>query len=252
MDTNDLQHLTDDVAAEHAAALADHASRRGFLRALGFGGLAAGAAAAGGSLLSGVASAADTTTTVGVVPIATGTTTTAVPATTTTAPPRSPTTDDLRIIAFVQSIELAIVQVYANAESSAKLDPAVLAPVATFREHHREYADAFTSLAGTATVGLVNQSFVKKYGAPLISTSDPKVLLQGLLTVERVMTATYESYLSQIASTSLANLVASIMAIEGRQAVVLGQALGLPLAQLSPSFQNIDGAAKPADFPITL
>jgi hypothetical protein len=254
VDTNNLQHLTDEVAAAHAAAMAEHRSRRGFLRAaIGLSGLAAGAAATSGSLLSGVATAADDTTTAS-IPVEPGSTSTtpqtSLPASTTVAPPRAPTNQDLVSVAFLQSIEQAIVQVYRNAEASAKLDPAVLFPVATFREHHTEYGNSFTALAGTSTVGATNQTFLQKYAAPMLSTSDPKALLEGLLKVEQIMTATYQSYLPQISSTTMANLVASIMALEARHAVVLGQALGQDATKLVPSFQNVDGACTPATFPI--
>jgi hypothetical protein len=56
--------------------------------------------------------------------------------------------------------------------------------------------------------------------------------------------------LGELHGTDAAALVASILPIEARQAVVLGEAIGLPLAETVPELESTDASLDPGDFPI--
>ena len=254
MDLNRLRRLAAEVDDEHREAMrtihddvgtavfdADEqarANRRGFLRRLGVGGtvLTVGTTAV---VLTARGAGAQTTTAPG----------TTVPATTTTLPPKQPTNEDLVILAYAQSLELAAVEAYKLA--APKLAGSAVLPVAvTFAAHHEQHAQAFGGLAGKAALGIANQSIIEAFGPRLESARTEAEVLRIAWELETAAASTYVAVLGEIESTNSAATIASIQPIEARHAAVIGQALELPLSELAPAFVSADDAALPADYPI--
>jgi hypothetical protein len=257
VDLNRLRRLAAEVDDEHREAMrtihdqvgdtifgADEATRetrRGFLRGLGLGG-AVVTVGTSSIALSSVTAAAQTTTTAG------GPTTTAAPTTTTTSPPKQAEGEDLVILAYAQSLELAAVEVYKLALPKVSAD---VLPIATaFGGHHEQHAQAISGLAAKAALGEANRTVVNEFGRRVSAASDQTAALRVAFELETAVASTYLAALGELRSTNPATSLASILPIEARHAVVLGQAIGLDLDEISPTFETTDDALPPADNPI--
>ena len=239
MDVTRLRRLLREVDDEHRDTMrtvtdelttaAHGASRRAFI-----GGSFAigGAAAAVLGPPAGVAAAAD--------------------APTTTAAPKPPQAADLPLLAFAQSLELAVAQVYVAAAATGKLAVEVVAVATTFERHHREHAQAIAGLAGKAATGLANPKLVKEYGDKVAAAKSQADILTIAFQLETAAASTYAYALSVIVGTNPAATIASIQPIEARHAVVLGQVLGRPLIDLAPSFESnaLRDAIDPTKYPV--
>jgi hypothetical protein len=252
MDLNRLRRLANEVDDEHRDAMATitddlvaaivdvtpavAANRRAFLR--GGAVVTAGAVTLAVGPLVTSASAADATTT-------------SAKATTTTAPPRQASDDDAKLLGFAQSIELAVVKVYQAAIDSSRLSSAVAGIATLFQSHHLAHANAVASLAGRFAPGRANAALLVKVNPKLSTTNTEADWLKVAFDLETAAAATYTFALGAIAGTDPAALVASIQPIEARHAMVFGDALGVPINQLVPSFEPSDakgGALSPTDY----
>jgi hypothetical protein len=226
------------AAGDDAAA----ASRRSFLRGLGLGGTALTVGAT--AVAVGVSRAGAQTTTTA------GETTTTVPATTTTAVPKAPTDEDVVILVFAQSLELALVELYDAAISSGKLTEDVLPTVAAFREHHLQHAQAYAGLAGKAALNRPNQAFLDETMPTVEEASDQAAVLGCLFDLENAAANSYTAALAEVRGLNPATAMANILPIEARHAVVLGEALGLPLDEYVPAFEDPEQGLDRDQFPI--
>jgi len=183
----------------------------------------------------------------------TGSPTTTSPAaatTTTTSPPDKPQPTDLVFLSFAQSVELAAVQAYGVALSSTLLGDAVAEPARAFQRHHLDHAQAFAGMAGKTATGVANQSLLAAFGTELQGAANEGQLVRAMFAIEMAAAATYTAGLAQILGTDPASLVASILPIESRHAVVLGAALNLDVNEYSPVFEPVTGALTPEQYPI--
>lgn len=265
MDWKRLRRLAAEVDDEHREAMrAIHddlgdaifgtgeqgkASRRRFLQGLGLGGTVLTVGATGVALAARSAGAQTSTTTGGPTTTATGgPTTTAVPATTTTLPPKHPSQEDMVALAFTQSIELAVAKGYELA--IPKLGAEML-PVATaFGGHHQQHGQAMAGLAGKLATNTANQSLLAEFEPLFADAPDEAATLKILFTMENAAASSYTAMLGQLTGTNGSQLVASILPIEARHAVVLGQAVDLGLDELSPSFEDPTKAVTIGQYPI--
>jgi hypothetical protein len=255
-----LQRLAAEVDRDQQAMLADahaaderDASRRRFLRNLALGGTAAGAAVAVAPFLAGVAAAQDASTTTASATGSTtntGATTTTIPATTTTTAPAQPTTEDKVTLAFIQSLELALAQLYTTAIATTLFSDAVAVVVAEFGSHHRQHGQLMAGMAGKAALGIANETLLAKYTPVIQAAKSEADLLQVCFTIETAAAASYTAVLGQIVGTDPAARLSSIGPIEGRHAVVIGEALGLTLPDYLVAFEPTNLAISPFDYPI--
>jgi hypothetical protein len=274
VDLNRLRRLAADIDVEqreamrafhersqHAAGAPDasRASRRRFLQGLGLGGaaLTVGAAAI---VVPAVAAGAQTSTTTTGGPGSTtstsaggtGSTTTvgATPSTTTTTTlPFDATDEDLTVLNYAQSVELAMVDVYVAA--APKLVGSDILPIAlAFAAHHNQHGQAYGGLAGKAALGVANASILAAYEPRMTSASGEQDVLKVLFDLENAAASTYVTVLNQLRATNPATTVASVLPIESRHAAVIGQALNLPLEQQSPTFETTSNAFTADQYPI--
>jgi rubrerythrin len=277
VDANRLRRLAAEVDREHRAAMGDVRAelertldRRALVRRLGgFAVTVAGISVAipalataadaqqsttivGGqtaTTLTGGQGGTSGTTVAGVSP--TGSPTSAPQATTTTTlPPSRPQPTDIVFLSFAQSVELAAVQAYGLALNSTLLSDAVATVASAFQSHHRDHAQAFAGSAGKAATGLANQSLLTAFGPQFQAASSEAQVLQAAFAVEMAAASTYTAALAQIIGTDPAYLVGSILPIEARHAVVLGQALNLDVSTYSPVFETAANALTPDQYPI--
>lgn len=216
--------------------------RRAVPRRAALTGLAGGVI--GGLLRSTVADAQEETTTTAEA----GSGETTVPQTTTTAPPRRPTDADRQLLAFANTLELAVAELYGAALTSGALDEDTTAIADAFADHHREYAEAIAGLIGSDAPNVANEAIVRSLRRSF--DGDQESVLEAAFELETAAAATHLALLAELEGTDGAALVASIHPIEARQACVLGEAAEAPLADTVPELETTDAALDPEEFPI--
>jgi hypothetical protein len=172
---------------------------------------------------------------------------TTAPGTTTTAPPRRPTDADRELLAFANTLELAAAELYGSALAAGTLDDDTTAILVGFADHHRQYAEAIAGLIGSDAPNQANEAVVRAFARDF--EGDQESILQAAYELETAAAATHLVLLSELQGVDGAALVASIQPIEARQAVVLGELVGLPLAETVPELESTDAALDPDEFP---
>jgi hypothetical protein len=187
---------------------ADSALRRRLL-GIGLGGAAV-------SLLPFLVGRASATTT-------TGSTSDTTPATTTTAPPKRPTDDDVSLLGFAQSVELAARDLYDVALSNKGFDADQRAVIATIRESHDAYAASLSAILGrlapqkpNPVVDSLQSSFAGETSA----------VLDAAYQLESTAVATHVDILGKLQGIDGAALIASILIVEARHGTVIASLNG--------------------------
>ena len=151
------------------------------------------------------------------------TTSTSTPATTTTAPPKRPTDDDVALLGFAQSVEIAARQLYDVALGTKGFDDNQRAVVATIRESHDAYAAALSGMLGREAPQTVNPIFddlESSFGG------DASAVLGAAYAFESTAVATHTDILRSLQGTDGAALIASILIVEARHGTVLAHLAG--------------------------
>lgn len=184
-------------------APADSALRRRLL-GIGLGGAAL-------SLLPFLMGRASATTT-------TGSTSDTTPTTTTTAPAKRPSTDDVTLLGFAQSVELAVRDLYDVALGTSGFDADQRAVIATIRESHDAYAASLSAILGRLapqTPNPVVDSLSSSFAG------ETSTVLAAAYTLESTAVATHTDILGKLQGTDGATLIASILIVEARHGTVL-------------------------------
>lgn len=184
-------------------APADSALRRRLL-GIGLGGAAL-------SLLPFLMGRASATTT-------TGSTSDTTPTTTTTAPAKRPSTDDVTLLGFAQSVELAARDLYDVALGTSGFDADQRAVIATIRESHDAYAASLSAILGRLapqTPNPVVDSLSSSFAG------ETSTVLAAAYTLESTAVATHTDILGKLQGTDGATLIASILIVEARHGTVL-------------------------------
>jgi hypothetical protein len=180
----------------------------------------------------------------------TGSTGTQTAGTTTTTVPKRPTTSDTVLLGFAQSLEYAAAELYDQAAPVLKGDISLI--TTEFRVHHEGYAEQIGALLGRRAPGVANATLIAERTAAFGARAQPAVL-RAMYELEISLASSYSVVLGDLKGTDGAALVASIQPIEARQAVVLGQALGLGPEQLMPLLEGQETGATaltPSAYPI--
>ncbi|MEO7371471.1 MAG: ferritin-like domain-containing protein [Ilumatobacteraceae bacterium] len=140
------------------------------------------------------------------------------PATTTTAPPKRPGGDDVALLGFAQSVELAARNLYDVALATKGFDDDQRAVIATIRESHDAYAAALSGFLGRQAPQSVDPIF-----DDLKSTfgGDTASVLEAAAGIESTAVATHLDILGKLQGTDGAALIASILIVEARHGTVL-------------------------------
>lgn len=219
-----MTNIVDDLAEVHLGTTEDatSASRRRFVRNLGLG----GAIALGGAVVP-VTALAD-----------------AAAAQTGTSGAKSNIPDaDLKILEFVQGIELALEAAYGLAVDTRYLDSANAEMCRAFSRHHVAHAAALATLAGKAnTVTAPNSKLVAALSPQIKAATSQNGVLQVMQSMEQSAAATYLEAIGAIGSWWVAASASSISPIEAQHAAVLGQTIGMPTDQWLPPVQTTASA----------
>ena len=139
-------------------------------------------------------------------------------ATTTTAPPKQPTDDDVALLGFSESVELAARDLYDVALGTKDFDDNTRAVIATIRESHDAYAASLSAILGRQAQQTVNPVFdtvQSSFGG------DMKSVLDAAYAFESAAVATHTDVLGKLQGTDGASLIASILIAEARHGTVL-------------------------------
>ena len=158
---------------------------------------------------------------------------------TTTAPPKQPTKSDIAILQFAHGIELAMNVLYTKASAAAGKDLKIVLDL--FGGHHLAYAQSLAGLLGRSAPTTQNASFYTAFLSAASSGSDAE-LAGTFLSLENSLVKTHLGVLGTITGTDGAQLVASIISVQGRHAAVLAS-----LAGKKGLGDILDNAAEPLD-----
>jgi len=204
-------------------------SRRSFVRNLGMGAVAFGAVTASGVALASGAGAV-----------------------TATSEPPELGESDRQILRFLQSVELAGAAAYGVAIDSGKLGSEAVETLRTFQHYHRDHAQAFGALLDSALqVSVPNPGVTQPLVASINAAPGEQAVLQALYGYEESAAATLLRSLGLADSWLVAGPIATILPIDGMQAVVLGSMADLPESEWLPAFVTVDGAFQPALQPVS-
>ena len=183
--------------------------------------IGAGLVGLAGSLLPQLASRAGATT----PPTDTDASAESAPpaATTTTAPPQRPTNDDVSLLAFAQSVELAAVALYDTALAGTSVEDSRSLFV-TLREAHLAYTQSLSALLGRGAPGTIFDPAVQMFTDGFGGSSDD--VFAAAYDLEATALATHEDLIGELAGTDGAALVASILIAEARHCTVLAHLAG--------------------------
>ena len=145
-------------------------------------------------------------------------------ATTTTAPPKRPTEDDVSLLGFAQTVELAARQLYDVALGTNGLfDDVQRAVIATIRESHDAYAASLSGMLGRLAPQKANpivDDLKASFGGKLAD------MLDAASALESTAVATHTDILGKLQGTDGAALIASILIVEASHGTVLASLNG--------------------------
>ena len=170
--------------------------------------------------------------------------------TTTTAPPKRPTSADIVLLGFAQSLEFAASQLYAQATPTLSTDWQPIGAV--FGRHHRSYGEQIGALLGRRAPGVANQTLLDEQTPAFGAKSEPAIL-EAAYELEISLAASYTQLLGLLEGTDGITLVASFQPVEARQAVVLGQATDVAEEELMPVVEGDEPGVTlftPSQYPI--
>lgn len=173
-------------------------------------------------------------------------TTTTTPAPTTTAPPLRPTAKDIPLLAFVQSVELSIRDLYDVALQATVFDEATTPTIATIRDAHAAYAQSLSGLIGRNASGVrLDKLFDASKSA---FSGDAATVARNAANLENVAVATHVDIVSQLMGVNAAALLSSVLVIEARHATVLHTIAGA--TSIDDQLASDGTALSASDYPV--
>ncbi|HEY4332179.1 MAG TPA: ferritin-like domain-containing protein [Ilumatobacteraceae bacterium] len=153
-----------------------------------------------------------------------GATTTTIPATTTTAPPKRPTSADITLLQFLQTLELAARDLYNLAITNKVYDTDTAASIKTIGESHEAYEQAISAFIGRNAPNATNAALVTAMKSEFAGS--PAKVSAAAAALENALVATHVDAVSKLLGIDGAALIASILVVEGRHAVVMNVLAG--------------------------
>jgi len=141
------------------------------------------------------------------------------PATTTTStPPKRPSDDDVTLLGFAQSVEIAAFRLYDVALATDNFDDNDRAVLATIHDAHQAYAASLSGFLGREAPQEVNPIYDEVQSS---FSGDRSSVLDAAYQLESTAVATHTDVLSQLQGTDGAALIASMLIVEARHGTVI-------------------------------
>lgn len=142
--------------------------------------------------------------------------------TTTIAAPRQPTDADVELLAFILTAEMAAAEMYGDAARVEGLEGQAPTLFGVFEEHHRAYGNNIAGRLGKDAVNVANQAVLDEFGAG-VSSGDANRARE----LELALVATHLDALGKLEGVDAAELLASIVVVEGQHVAALAALQGL-------------------------
>jgi hypothetical protein len=143
---------------------------------------------------------------------------------TTTEAPQRPDADDVELLGFAQSIELAAAELYEMAMASGSLSDETMMVVDSVHRAHVSYGQSLNALLGRSAPGESAAEIVDVFGAGFGGSEDE--FLTAAYELEDTAVATHQELIGQIRGTDGAQLVASMLIAEARHSTVFADLAG--------------------------
>jgi hypothetical protein len=140
-------------------------------------------------------------------------------------------------------LELAAVLAYQAALEGDVLDETTTTAARRFQVHHQTVVDALTPLLSEdASAPRPDETVMSSTVETIQGNADQTAILTALAELEEVLAATHLYAVGGLTDTSLAKTVSQVLAVESQQAVAMGRAVDVDLAELTPAAASIAGA----------
>ena len=161
------------------------------------------------------------------------------------------TSSDGEVAAFLESVELALVEAYTVATQPEKLTtPEVIEVAKSISSHHRDHANAFGAAAVDAATGAANPMLLDELRAELEDAGTEDEVLERLFDFENAATATHLFVSGAFERVDDRALAASVLPVEAQHAVAVGALLELDSSALVPVFETGERAWEPDRYPV--
>lgn len=165
-------------------------------------------------------------------------------ATTTTAPPKRPTDEDVGLLAFAQSLELTIRNLYDVAIDLGAFDGPSLEAVKAIREAHEAYAQSLSGLLGRLAPNAAIDELFTAMLADFSGTAEEVATAAQAL--ENTAVATHIDVVGALVGIDGSALIASMIIVEARHATVLATVAGV--AEIAKQLTTVGKALSPSDY----
>ena len=164
------------------------------------------------------------------------------------------TPTDADLVAFGESLELALAAAYAQAATAAAAGTgAVKSALITFAGHHQQHASAFATVGTKLSAKSTHKPNPKlldvAHGQFAAARDADQVLDVGFL-LETAAASTYMVALETLKNTDAMKLAASVLPVESQHAVAFGAARGKAITDLVPTFVLPDHALDTSKYPL--
>jgi hypothetical protein len=163
---------------------------------------------------------------------------------------------DLVLARFARSVELALVEVYAEAIDSGRLKSVAADQAHHFQGHHKEQAEKLAEIGGSEAPNSPNAGLLATLTGRVDAAANEAAMILVLQAVEESAAATYLGLLADAEDWQLATTFSTIAPVDAQQAVAWSR-LGEPdpaawaaqAPRVLPANQTTDGAWSPAQYP---
>ncbi len=163
---------------------------------------------------------------------------------------------DLTTFVFLQTIELAGVELTKSIIETGRLTNANAQTAREFAAHHQEHADKLATFLGSEALNVANPTLVLEFAPKITGAQTEADLLKIAMNLEDGMTATCAYALGVLEGWETAGVVSTIMPVDSQQALVWSQ-LSSPdtdawksnITTYIPAFQSETGAFAPSKYP---
>lgn len=142
--------------------------------------------------------------------------------TTTVAAPRRPSDADVELLAFIVTAEMAAAEMFGAGARADGVDDQTATLFGVFEEHHRAYANNIAGRLGKAAQNTANAAVLADFGDG-VGAGDPTRARE----LELALVATHLDALATLEGTDAAELLASIVVVEGQHVAALAALGGL-------------------------
>ena len=146
-------------------------------------------------------------------------------ATTTTVPPSRPTADDIPLLAFAQSFELTLRDLYDEAIGAGVADGNAGPVFNTLRENHEEYGNVIAGIIGTDAPQRRDDAIFDQFVSGF-RNADVGDVAAAAYDVESTAVATHNELIGQLTGVDAAATLAALLVIESRHCTVLAHLAG--------------------------